>query len=72
MAAPLYWVDKDTKEKYRVNGFEKSTRLPEKANLRKQFSDVNEIKTEAELPKGGVDLRAEMPPIQNQGSIASW
>ena len=72
MPAPTHLVDKDNDKKYRVNGYKQSKRLPKKANLHKKFTDEIQFKSEDELPKGGVDLRPMMPPIQNQASIASW
>lgn len=72
MPTETYWTDKDTGKKHRLNGYERSTRLPEKEKLRQQFRDTMEFENEAELPKGGVDLRRSMPPIQDQSTIASW
>ena len=72
MPAPTYWVDSDTGKKHRLNGYKPSTRLPKKENLRKEFSEVMKFKSEDELPKGGVDLRDMMPPVQCQSKIASW
>lgn len=73
MPAPTYWIDKDNNgKKHRLNGYQRSTRLPEKENLRRKFADEIQFKSEAELPKGGVDLRPSMSPVQCQAAIASW
>ena len=72
MPTPQYMIDKTNDKKYRLNGYKPSARLPKKENLRRQFRDVMQFKSEDELPKGGVDLRDMMPPVQCQSKIASW
>ena len=72
MPGHTYWIDNDTGKKHRLNGLQPSTRQPIKENLRRDFTDEIKYKNEEDLPKGGVDLRPGMPPVQCQAAIASW
>jgi hypothetical protein len=70
MPTRTYLTSQTTKRKCRLNGVVPSKRMPEKAHLRKKFS--NHIKfSHPELPPK-VDIRPDMTPVEDQSSISSW
>jgi len=65
-----YLINKILDRKFRVNGIVPSTRLPHKHHLRQSF-DQHRIYSDDQLPPK-VDLRPEMPPVEDQSQIGSW
>ncbi len=70
MPLRTFLSNRATKTKCRLNGAKRSTRLPQKASLRKHFSDYRVFSSPQLPPK--VDLRSAMTPIEDQSSIGSW
>lgn len=65
-----YLHDRKTNQRYLLNGCVPSTSLPEKACLRKEFSQSVKYSAGQLPPK--VDLRPWMTNIENQKTVNTW
>ena len=70
MPTPTYLSSATKQRQCRLNGVQRSTRLPAKVQLQGRFSHHMRF-TAPQLPPK-VNLRYQMTPVENQSSIGSW
>jgi hypothetical protein len=70
MTLKTYLVNRISGRRCRLNGIRRSTRLPNKPQLRQAFSDHMTYSADQLPPK--VDLRPDMTPVEDQSQIGSW
>jgi hypothetical protein len=70
MPLKTFLINKFKRRRFRLNGLIRSSRLPNKVQLRQRFSNHVRYRPEQLPPK--VDLRPDMTPVEDQSRMGSW